>query len=556
MARALPRYAFVLVSASDLPDTRLHMGSLRLAGLDRALLLTIALHVLVRAMYADFVPLYDSRQYFDLCAVPYLQRPLELLRLNCFGHPSLAFMLPIALGQALDFGSTYLLHGVTTLLGVASIVAFHGITKHVFVGAELAWERRLLVGCYGLGAPCLSVGLNFNPDYGVLAFFLLMLERLLAGRLLACAAFGACLVLSKESGLLLYGVAVGAFVLHAWLRPDALPPREELGRSAATLGAPVAVLGAVKLLEQSQGMPTLWGGESSLPGMLQMFTTLQLLDPLFLVYSFDIFGLGFTWLLGVPLITAAFAVALRVVANRPRPALPGLDGRNLRIVLTVLALAFLLLTRYRTFNNVRYFGPLFPLVVLGAGWALCAFELRAVVKRLLLGTALLLGFSFNFHSHDPLSKALFGTFAFGEHTMLRMGSPDPCCGHGRDQLAYNFQLTALHYVQNAMYRALRPTPETVLVAADDVDFHLAGRIDARTFERTLRWQDSYELRIHDVSAVPGMKPLPPRIHFIVFPNFDNDRAYKVLGARYREVRQQTFEHGGYALRVHTLSLSP
>jgi hypothetical protein len=554
--RALSTRIIKLVSARILTDTRSGMRSLRLSGLDRVLVCTIGLHVLVRALYADFVPLYDSRLYFDQCAVPYLQRPLELLELNCFGHPSLAFMALIAAGQAIDLGSTWLLHGVTTALGVASIVAFHALTKHVFVGSELLWERRLLVSCYGLGAHCLSVGLNFNPDYGVLVFFLLALERLLAGRLWACAAWGTCLMLSKESGLLLYAVSVGAFALHAWIRPGTLPARAELAKSAGVLAAPVALLVCVKLAEHNEGMPTMWSASHSLPAVLQMFTSFELLDPLFLVYTFDVFGLGYAWLLGTPLITAAIAVSLRTLVARPRASPPGLHARNVRIVLTVLGLSFLLLTRYRTFNNIRYLAPLFPLVVLGAGWALCAFDLRAAVRRLWLAAALVLTFSFNFHSHDPLSKALFGTFDFGEHAMLRMGAPDPCCGFGRDQLAYNFQIAELHYLQNEVYRALRPTPETVLVAADLVDFHFAGRIDAGTFERTLRFEHAYELRIVDASALVGMKPLPPRIHFIVFPNFDNTRAYKLLAARYREVAQRSFERGGYALRVHTLVRAP
>jgi hypothetical protein len=259
------------------------MRSLRLAGVDRALWCTIGLHVLVRALYADFVPFYDSRLYFDECAVPYLQHPLEILRLNCFGHPTLAFMAVVAAGQAIDLGSTYLLHGTMTLLGVASIVAFHRVVGQLFVAEDLLWERRLLVACYGLGAHCLSIGANFNPDYGVLVFFLLCLERLLASRVLAGAAFGACLLLSKESGLLLYGVTVGAFVLHTWVRPRAFPPRAKLVREAAALLAPVALLACIKLAEHRAGMTTVWGGAGDGSGLLRTFTRFELLDPTFLV---------------------------------------------------------------------------------------------------------------------------------------------------------------------------------------------------------------------------------------------------------------------------------
>jgi hypothetical protein len=517
---------------------------------DVALLLTIAVHVVVRALYADFVPVFDSRLYFDTCLARYFEAPLEPLRLNCFGHPSLAFMAVVALGQVFDLGNVYLLHASTTALGVASIVAFHLLCARLLSGPELLWERRLLVAGYGLGAQCLAVGVNFNPDYGVLTFFLLAFERLLAGSFRLAALFGACLLFSKEPGLLLYGVAASAYALFTWIRPRA--PRAEWQRAALWLAAPVALFVAVKLYERLSGVPVVWGGDRTFAPVLAMFTSFSLLDPVFLTYAFDILGLGFAWILGLPLLIFAARGALYALFDRPRRAAPGFDPRLTAIVLTVFALSFLLLTRFKTYNNVRYFGVLAPLLLVSAGYALHGLGFGAAVRRLLLGLSLAFGFSFNFHSLDPISQGYFGTFAFGRHELLRTNAFDPCCGYGRDQLVYNLQFTALHGLQNAAYAALRPGPDTVLVAADQVDYHLSGRVDDQTFERTLRSEGSHEITLVGVSALLERSVLPGQLYFLVFPNADNRPAYAILGRHYREIGRQTFRDGGYELLVHAL----
>jgi len=530
------------------------MRSPRWSALDVALLLTVACHVLVRLLYADFVPLYDSRQYFDDCLLPYFATPWNPLKLNCFGHPSLAFMAVIALGQALDVGSTLLLHASTTALGVASIFAFHRLVARLLTGPELLWERRLLVACYGLGPVCLAYGVNFNPDYGVLTFFVLMLERLIAGRLLLAAVFGTCLMLSKESGVLLYGVSGFAFALHTWIRPRAVPPLPKLAKQLGLLAAPVLAFVIVKLAELSSGMPVVWGGEQASKSILPMFLSFELLDPVFLMYSFDVLALGFNWILGVPMVVFAAGAALRKVINREKAPPAGFDLRVASIVLTVFGLAFVLLTRFRTFNNVRYLAPLSPLLIVSAGYALCALGMSARGRRLLLGLSLVFTFSFNFHSLDPVSQGFFGSFDFGRPSLLKLGGFDVCCGYGRDQLVYNLQFTELHYLQDAIYRELRPTPDTPLVAADLVEFHFSGRVDSRTFERTLRTEGSHEIKLVHVSKLLQSSVLPEQIYFLVFPNFDNGRAYAQLAQRYAEVGRRTFQHGDYSMLVHMLQL--
>lgn len=541
------------------PDRARYSASVRRilpSGLDVWLLAAIAVHVVVRAWYADFVPLYDSRQYFDECLVPAALGPFELRKLDCFGHTTWLFMGLVLLVQQLDFGSAALLHATTTALGIASVVAFARLCTRFAPAPELTWERRGLVACYALGPVCLSGGVNFSPDYGVLAFFLLMLERLLAGRFLMTALWGACLSFSKETGLLLYVAAVGSFALHAWVRPNAWPAGRELVRTGALSTLPVVALGVYKALDVLAGKPALWGGERTGHVLLPMFLSFELLEPTFVAYAFDVLALGFNWILGLPLLLfTAIAAARAVAARSPLPA-HGFDGRAARVVLTLALLSFVLLTRFRTVNNVRYLFALNPLFLLAACYALSALGLRMSLRRALLGLALVLTFSFNFHSVDPISQRFFGTFAFGRHALLRGATFDVCCGYGRDQIVYNLQFTQLHYLQNQAYRELRPGKGSVLVANKQATVQLARRVDTR-FERTLRVGEGVtEVQIYGVTELLAQSPPPDRIHFMALPNFDNTSAYGKLLARYQHVGTRVFRRGDYELPVHVLQRKP
>ena len=453
------------------------------------------------------------------------------------------------------FGSTYALHTVNTVLGVASIVAFDRVCRRLVPGPELGVERHLMVACYGLGPTCLAGAVNFTPDYGVLAFFVLMLERLLAARFGLAAIWGACMLLSKEPGVLLYAASVATFALHAWIRPRTYPARGALLRAALCLLAPCVLLAGVKLAELAVGAPVLWGGERTSDVLLPMVLDFNLLNPTFLTYAFDVFALGFNWILGLPVALLFCTLAWRAIAKREAPAPDGIDTRTGYMVLTLFALAFVLLTRFRTVNNVRYLAALTPLFILTAGYALSALDMGRLVRRLLLGLSLVFTFSFNFHSLDPVSRAFFGTFAFGDHELLRAASRDVCCGYGRDQLAYNLELTQLHYVQNAIYRELKPGPDTVLSATKLADVQLSGRIDRHTFERTLRTDDTHTLHLIGVRELLERNPAPARVYFLAFPNFDNSRAYALLAQRYDELEHRVYRNGGYALLVHTLALT-
>ena len=74
------------------------------------------------------VPMWDSRNYYDRCLMDPLASHFNLLDLNCFGHPSMLFMVLFVPGQLLSFGSAVLLNLTNVLLGVLAIGAFWVLT--------------------------------------------------------------------------------------------------------------------------------------------------------------------------------------------------------------------------------------------------------------------------------------------------------------------------------------------------------------------------------------------------------------------------------------------
>src|SRR5215218_5841655 len=108
-----------------------------------------------------------------------------------------------------------------------------------------------------------------------------------------------------------------------------------------------------------------------------------------------------------------------------------------------------LLSRFVTFSNARYYLPIFPLVLLVAYAS--AVRLRippaaraggaAALATLLAVSAV--------RTVDPVSRGLWGTWQMGERSLLSVTSlTGECCGHGRDQLAYNLEFTALATLQD------------------------------------------------------------------------------------------------------------
>jgi hypothetical protein len=511
------------------------------------LLLSLAVALALRAPHLDFVPLWDGRQYFDECVEPAFGPPFRPLALNCFGHPSIVYMLLATSLQWFDFGNPVLLQIPALLLSLSAIVAFHRIVRSIF-GERNAAERGLVTLAFSSLPGWTAVSVSFTPDFGVFVGFLWVFALLLERRVLAASFAGVFLALSKEMGLLLFLVLAGIAGAERLLEVR----RERRGSGPLLRLAPLALPPAAYFLNRfalaATGGPTSWAPQARGPSLLAVFLRFDFTDAAYGAYMADLFVQSFLWIPASVLLGWMLLVVVRVLRRREIGLPPELDRRASGFALAVALAALYVLTRYPTYNNLRYVLPGLPVVLLASAVALrCVVGSPGARKA---GLALFTGLSLLscVRTVDPVSLHLFGRFRFGRHDLLAMTAlTGECCGFGRDQLTYNLEFTRFGTLQDELWPRLLPDRH-VVGANHQADWYLFGRLDEATLRRTLRKEGSFRLLPATVLNLAG-KPLPERIRYVVSPNMREADDLSVIASAYVLERRWGVEEDGYSFEV-------
>jgi hypothetical protein len=500
--------------------------------------LSLLAAALIRLPHLRFVPIWDSRQYWDECLQPALNAPFDPLAFNCFGHRSMLYMLTIGWPQYFSQGSAVLLNLTHMVVALLTIGAFYLIAVRVFPpdappasGADAA----LLTLIFAVMPVWSGPSLNLNPDMGVLAAFLWTLALLMNGRRGWAIAAGLFLVLSKEIGLLLWLLLAAVDIALALWQPRASRARELLARAAYAL--PPLAYWATGVALQSKQIPANWPiAARQEHSLLRMFLTFDLSAPHYVAYAADIFLLNFAWVMTLVIVAWLVRLVTRILTRQP-VLIPVADRRSAFILGIVAPAVYYLVTRYPTYNNVRYLLTFFPLLVLAFGAASVSLVRRHATRWALFAIVAALQLASMWRSADPVSRFMYGTFPFGRHDMLNMTSiRGECCGFGRDQLVYNLQFTHFHYVQDALFTRMRPGNDDVLAITRAAKWFLIGSLDAQTFRRTLRKDGVVQPKILTLIDVAYGAPLPERLRYVAYANVENHpdlalyaRAYHIRG---------------------------
>jgi hypothetical protein len=434
----------------------------------------------------SFMPLWDGQLYVD-CLVGAAQAP-GVATFSCYDHPTHAYVALLLGPWALAGYPGVLVANL--LLGAAAVFAVARAARALAPGhASLPALAAALLSCHPL---VLANALNLSPDFAVYAFFTLLLAALLERRRAWSVLWGSALVLSKESGMLIYPVLVGSYLVAFPLggRPVREWPKAVLRHAhlAVPLVLAAAFMGWKLFLSPNR---QLWGGHggSGLVGILLSFR----LSPVFRQYLALIFVLSFSWLLavggGLWVLGGALSRLRGGLARGGAAAVRAqglVPGRSAAFLALLLAGGTLALTRFETFANPRYLLLLAPVLLLVGvfGWASVLRPRPALGTAVLAGVAALLLVS-NYASVDPVSARRFGTFRVGERTLFAIGRrTDPCCGAGRDQLVYNTQFAEYHRLLDAAYADAFRAGRHVLLHPG-ADFDTLNRVDPATGRRTL-----------------------------------------------------------------------
>jgi hypothetical protein len=511
------------------------LGKLRAShALEVAALLPFAV---ICMLHADSVPMWDARIYAD--CIDGAARMMPFRRLACADHPTHGYVLFTSLLSRAVPGRFWPILAMNVVLGLLGLRAFRSIAQQL--APELRTDALLMTAAFGVFPVLLAGTVSPNPDLGVAAFFLVLIDALLRQRRAAAFLAGLFLVFSKEPGVVLLALAAAVHgAMFVARSPGEL--RDKLRRLGwyAPLLVPVALIAWWFHYEASRRGGVMWGG-TSVSGLLPTFTTFSLTDAKFQAQLVLVGVLQFSWIL---LLLAALRWLQRL--GRFAFALPSPDPAPVRYVDWVFLGAAFLLTRYSTFLNARYYLPLYALL------ALCAYatvsRMSAAPRRATL-LAIAGAFALSaFRTVDPISLALVPTFPFGEHRILAVADlGDACCGRGRDQLAYNLQHLQLHYLQDDIFAGVRPSASRAIAGHEEVDWLSVGRLDPTTRQRTMDRAAVGQTLLGASEIERGTRP--EQLFFIRYPNFENAASEARIARFYEAVHEQRFRRGGYWIDV-------
>jgi hypothetical protein len=443
-------------------------------------------------------------------------------------------------------------------------------------------------------------------------FSLCALAAAVEGRRWGLVLFGVLLIFSKEPGVLLYGaiaavwmwrryaafmspddasrigiaalvflgflslidgevpsalflLSAAAIVAHRPLQP-ALPPRKGLVRAVLQdwpLALPVLLLVAYLAAyamrsatgaDGAPGKPLVWGGGGGALALVDALLRGGVFDPPTRSSLALMFVVGFLWVPSLWTLADLVVGAIRHVRNAPPRQLFGVDRSALGFIVVVLIADVWLLSRFVTYSNARYYLPVFPLGLLAAYGALVRLRVPALPRAGLLASAAVLLAVSTVRTVDPVSRAIWGTFEVGDRSLLSVTSlRKECCGHGRDQLAYNLEFTQFATLQDLLYERLKPQG-AVLVVPEYGDWFVVERLDSATHRRTMRADGSYVPTVLEAQKAQDLDA--PTAWYVEMPYIKDTTFRAMLAKSYEFTEPCRVSHDGYALTAYAMRLRP
>jgi hypothetical protein len=531
--------------------------------------------ILLVAPEGGYVAIYDGREYAD-CIVKMATQP-SWANLSCSGHPSHAYTAFAAAIQVLSPHSTWAMMASHLLLLLIALWAFSRILQRLFPEPDAWFERTLVLLALAANPVLLSCALQPNPEIAVVAGTLLLLDALLARRMVVAALAGLFLAFSKEIGVLYLPILLALYGGVFITRTQA-PVRQKL-RELLSLWptlVPIAVvifrIAYVRLAtggEAFNAPPSRPAGSMSI---LAELLSVKLLDGTFLSYAAGITVLQFQWVQTGVLVACASLMCTRWLFGKPSIT-PGVDPKPTWMALMLFAAAFVITTRYKTYSSPRYWVSAYPMMMLATYAATRQLRFSHRVRQAFFALVSCGALASVFYTVDPISKKVYGAFAFGQHTMLRMTSitqykMDANAGHGRDQGVYNLQFANIHHLQNAIIASL-PNPMSPHLV-DKAMWRMWGPLDD-SLRRTLdpRGRELPQLFVPGIFDRQGLhaprdtqpwlfrRGPPLECIYVVYPMFEPvERAIETELLKAYDVAQRVkVDHDGYEAEVLTLRLN-
>ena len=364
-------------------------------------------------------------------------------------------------------------------------------------------------------------------DFPLVIYLIILMYMLVKRKFIWVPVLGLMLMFTKETGALLYVIAVLFYFLFFGLKTLETPSKlGKITRCGAML-LPVILF----MLYIRSHVPNSQAGSSWRAVITRMFTAglgTTCTDQLKVI-----FGINFNWLL-----TSFIMLAILFKRNlffKDRKAALYIGACTLTVVF--------FLTRLPLDNNPRYMMSVLPLFILLFALGISSFITKYITRIVVLSIVLSLIYVSAFVTIDPVSKLLFGTIKFGSHDILDMrGLHRGPSWWFRDQMVYNYEfmrisdLTRKIINQIGVKNKFVANDQACVYADDDIknwdEDHQTPRGGFKLATLKNVWEEKYD-----------------SLYFILYPNLGNGPDLTALSSLYNLKEERVFQEDGYAIPV-------
>ena len=485
--------------------------------------------------------------------------PPALGSLRLGGHASHFYAALAIAFQAIAPGEYW----PTLLLGAALValaaLAFHRLLRLTFPDPDRGVDRALLTACFAVQPTLLAAAVQPGLDLPLVPGFLWCTVLLMERRWIPLVLVGTALAFTKETGVLLYAGLLASYGLWTFVRAEG-PVRERVVSVVrlAPLAAPGLIFAAY-LVVRAQLIPAgevvVWNAGTA---MINQSLIRQLLVPRIdrhvAVYLSMVAVLNFAWVITAFVTAAVVLVVRRTGARRLLVETVRFATTPIGFVSLLLLVTTFALTRFASYANSRYLLPVMALSLVPLFAALEALRLPVRARRGILAVLSLMLLVSNVRTIDPASQALFGTFPFGEHRMLRMTSiTHECCASGRDQLVYSLEFTTIERLMSDALAATAPGDSTLIVLPDSTNWYAVSLLDRTTNRRSFDSTTSVVPTVTESDSASLFSSRYGRAVYLTLPNGAGDRGLEMLARDFVVGPERRFSRRGYWLSAYPLT---
>ncbi len=515
-------------------------------------MLTVTLALL--ASRASYIPTWDGRIYAE-CIVDAGERHLALPTLRCVDHISHAYMLFAGALQMLSPGSFRLMLLANVILYLVACAGFYRLMELAFPTDDHSTERALLTAVFAAQPAILASVVQPNIDLPMLPSFLWGTVFIIRRRWVPLILVGLALVATKESGVLLYATLVFAFAI-AMVFPHPSSPRSPIRALLRLTPAAVPIVAFVAYIAYRASLPhqtVIWSGGTTEEPILRQFLVPRV-DRYFINYCVMMFVLSFAWITTAVVGIDLFVGVVRKLRKEPARPVAGGKRRIVRFLVVLWIVTMIALTRFTTWGNTRYFLPVFALTPFALYASLIRLRLAPILRRSTVAVVAILMLLSTVRTADPVSRAVYGTWKFGDHGLLRMTRvTHECCDSGRDQLVYNLQYTFLGDLTSDAVAEFA-VDSTVVFFPRRMHWEMLGPLDRASRRRTMRRQDVFDPRAYQPDTLAALETTPGNAIYVGLPNGDPAAGLRTLAQWYEIGLPHRMQRSGYWLNAYRLTL--